>query len=96
MIFPSIYIDVPVIQKVEDNEDSRTEEYSINILNVNYMRKWVGIKGAIQTVLYFQGSDKKYLVVDLPKDTVKARISKALLDMRGIEPTTSSNGSDSE
>jgi len=93
MITRSIYIDVPVIQK-----DKETEEYSINILNVNYLRKWVGDKGVLQTVMYFQGSDKKFLIIDLPRDSVKARINRAFSSVSDeTEETTSLNGSsDSE
>jgi len=66
----SLFIDLPIIQKNES-----IELYSVNVLNINYIRKWVGIKGEIQSVIYFNGSDKKYLVVDLPKSSIEDKIN---------------------
>jgi hypothetical protein len=66
----SLFIDLPIVQKNEG-----IEYYSINVLNINYIRKWVGIKGELQSVIYFNGSDKKYLIVNLPKASIEQKIN---------------------
>lgn len=69
-------IELPIVKK-----DGKQEEYTVNINNINYFRKWVGNKGELQTVMYFNGSEAKYLVVDLPKATVKELILKTAHQM---------------
>ena len=59
-------VELPIIKK-----DGKIEEYTINISNINYFRKWVGNKGELQTVMYFNGSEAKYLVINLPKDDIR-------------------------
>ena len=64
-----IFIELPIV-----NSKEKDAMYNINILNINYMRKWSGDKGELQTVVYFS-NDTKYLVVDMPIEAVKARIA---------------------
>jgi len=59
-------LELPIIKK-----DGKIEEYTINISNINYFRKWIGNKGELQTVMYFNGSEAKYLVINLPKDDIR-------------------------
>lgn len=57
-----MFIDVPVISK-----KGTKESYLLNINNINYLRRWVGHKGMIQTVVYFN-STEKYIIVDKERD----------------------------
>lgn len=59
-----MFVELPITSK-----EGKVEDYTININNINYFRKWIGNKGELQTVMYFNG-DAKYLVVDLPKEAV--------------------------
>lgn len=65
------FVEVPVTQR-----EGKSELYTINVSNINYIRKWVGHKGEIQSVIYFQGNDAKYIVVAKPL--------KELLGLLGI------------
>lgn len=65
-------IDLPIIQK-----ERLPEEYVVNVGNINYMRKWVGAKGELQTVIYFNSTDK-YIVVDKPLKTVRELVFNML------------------
>jgi hypothetical protein len=66
----SVFIDVPVVNKKGD-----TESYLLNVSNINYMRRWRGEKGMIQTVVYFNGTEK-YIIVDIERDALAATIVK--------------------
>jgi hypothetical protein len=66
-------IDLPIIQK-----DRPAESYVINVNNINYMRKWVGAKGELQTVIYFN-STEKYIVVDKPIKTVSEIVMNKMI-----------------
>jgi hypothetical protein len=57
-----MFIDVPVVDK-----RGNKESYLLNINNINYMRRWIGAKGMLQTVVYFNSTDK-YIVVDKERD----------------------------
>lgn len=65
-------IELPIIQK-----DRLPEIYVVNVSNINYLRKWVGGKGEIQTVIYFNSTDK-YIVVDKPLKTVSELVGQVL------------------
>jgi hypothetical protein len=57
-----MFIEVPVLGKKGGKEN-----YLININNINYLRRWVGDKGMLQTVVYFN-STEKYIIVDRERD----------------------------
>ena len=57
-----MFIEVPVLGKKGGKEN-----YLININNINYLRRWVGEKGMLQTVVYFN-STEKYIIVDRERD----------------------------
>jgi hypothetical protein len=67
----SLFIELLVVNKKEGNL-----KYDVNVSNINYFRKWVGIKGELQTCVFFNG-DKKYLVIDESIETVRDKIKKA-------------------
>jgi hypothetical protein len=59
-----MFIDVPVLGR-----DERKESYLINTSNINYIRRWKGEKGYLQSVIYFN-STEKYIIVDMKRDTL--------------------------
>ena len=63
-----MFIDVPVV-----NKKGETESYLVNIANINYLRRWKGDKGYIQTVVYFN-STEKYIIVNLERDSLAEKI----------------------
>jgi hypothetical protein len=66
-----MFIDV----KVLNPKTNEAESYLLNTRNISYMRRWVGQKGMLQTVVHFVGSDKR-IIVDMERDT----LSKVILD----------------
>ena len=71
-----MFIDVPVINKKGD-----TESYLLNINNINYLRRWIGHKGMIQTVVYFN-STEKYIVVDKERDELATLIQSKSITLQ--------------
>lgn len=65
-----MFIDVPVLGR-----DKEKESYLINISNINYLRRWVGDKGMLQTVVYFN-STEKYIIVDMERDVLANKIQE--------------------
>jgi hypothetical protein len=63
------FVDVPVL-----NKKGEKESYLININNINYLRRWVGEKGFLQTVVYFN-STEKYIIVDMERDALAEKIT---------------------
>lgn len=59
-----LFIDVPVV-----NKKGETESYLLNVSNINYMRRWRGEKGYVQTVVYFN-STEKYIIVNMERDSL--------------------------
>ena len=66
-----MFIDV----KVLNPKTNESESYLLNTRNISYMRRWIGQKGMLQTVVHFVGSDKR-IIVDMERDT----LSKVILD----------------
>ena len=55
------FVGLPVLDKKRAKES-----YRVNVDNINYYRRWTGDDGKQeQTVIYFNDSNKKYLVIDL-------------------------------
>ena len=63
-----MFIDVPVVDK-----RGNKESYLLNVNNINYMRRWVGTKGMLQTVVYFNSTDK-YIIIDKERDALAKQI----------------------
>lgn len=63
-----MFIDVPVVDK-----KGNKESYLLNVNNINYMRRWVGSKGMLQTVVYFNSTDK-YIIIDKERDILAKQI----------------------
>jgi hypothetical protein len=62
------FLDVTVVNKKGDEES-----YLINVRNINYLRRWKGEKGYLQTVVYFN-STEKYIIVNMQRDTLVKKI----------------------
>ena len=63
-----MFIDVPVVDK-----KGNKESYLLNVNNINYMRRWLGTKGMLQTVFYFNSTDK-YIIIDKERDALAKQI----------------------
>lgn len=63
-----MFLDVPVLDK-----KGIKESYLLNVNNINYMRRWIGVKGMLQTVVYFN-STEKYIIVDMERDFLADKI----------------------
>lgn len=63
-----MFIDVPVVDK-----KGNKESYLLNVNNINYMRRWIGSKGMLQTVVYFNSTDK-YIIIDKERDALAKQI----------------------
>jgi hypothetical protein len=71
-----MFIDVMVLnQKTQE-----TEEYLINTANISYMRRWVGEKGMLQTVVHFVASDKR-IIVNMERDTLARLIMEKQIQL---------------
>lgn len=71
-----MFIDVPVVNKKGDKES-----YLLNINNINYLRRWVGTKGMLQTVVYFN-STEKYIIVDKERDELATLIQSKSITLQ--------------
>lgn len=71
-----MFIDVPVVNKKGDKES-----YLLNINNINYLRRWVGVKGMLQTVVYFN-STEKYIIVDKERDELAKLIQSKSITLQ--------------
>ena len=69
-----MFLEVPVLTKKKTKDGSDVvEQYLINTNNINYLRRWVGHKGYMQTVVYFN-STEKYIIVDMERDALVGKM----------------------
>ena len=66
--------------KVLNQKTGESEAYSINTNNISYMRRWVGEKGMLQTVVHFVGSDKR-IIVDMERDSLSKLIMEKQVNL---------------
>ena len=70
------FVDVPVMQR-----EGKIETYTINTSNINYIRKWIGAKGELQSVIYFHGTDAKYIIVHKPYRDLLSHLGIKILNL---------------